>query len=230
MRFAHVRPDTDVGFGDRHQRANLSGCTHAQFHDRHLRTRPQLEQRQRQADVIVQVALVPERPVPQRQKRRGHFLRRRLSRAAGDRHDARARLPANIPRQRLQRPRGVLHFDHDRRRAHRRSLARRFHAVRAVDHDARRATSDRARDEVVAVEALAMNGEEQVAGLHRPRIDAHRVDPRVGAACREAAVHRGRHITRRHRHDTRAPLLRLRVNAAFATATSSNGSVRSPIT
>ena len=39
-----------------------------------------LEQRQRQADVIVEIAPVPERPMLERQKRRGHFLRRRLAR------------------------------------------------------------------------------------------------------------------------------------------------------
>ena len=49
---------------------------------------PQLEQRQRQADVVVEIPLVPEHPVPRRQELRRHFLRRGLAGAAGDRHDA----------------------------------------------------------------------------------------------------------------------------------------------
>ena len=80
VRVADVGPDADLRLGDADERADLARMIHAELDDRDVRSRPQLEQRQRQADVVVQVALVPEHPVPRRQELRRDFLRRRLAR------------------------------------------------------------------------------------------------------------------------------------------------------
>ena len=103
VRVADVGPHADVRLRDADERADFAGMIHAELDDRHLRPRPQLEERERQADVVVQVPLVAKHPVPRRQKLRRDFLRRRLARAAGDRHDPRARSPPDVARHVLQR-------------------------------------------------------------------------------------------------------------------------------
>ena len=90
---AHVGPHADVGLGDAHERADLSGVIHPQFHHRHIRPARQLHQRERQPDVVVQVPLVLHHPEPRGEQRRNRFLRRRLARAAGNRHHLRAPRP-----------------------------------------------------------------------------------------------------------------------------------------
>ena len=102
-----VRPDAHVGLGDLHQRLNFARVVHPELDDRHFGAVPQFEQGQRQADVVVQVPARPHDPVPQPEERRRNLLRRRLARAARDRHHAGAGAPPHPPRQRLQRPRGV---------------------------------------------------------------------------------------------------------------------------
>ena len=77
---------------------------------------PQLQQRQRKPDVVVQVPPVAKHRVTSRQKLGGDFLRRRLPRAAGDRHNGRARIAPHAARQRLQRRDRVGHDDQRRRR------------------------------------------------------------------------------------------------------------------
>ena len=97
---------------------DLSRRDHAHFDHRDLRTRPQIVERQRQADEVVEVARVSDvwsRPLGTPRS----LLRRRLSRAAGYRHDARARSPADTAGSVLERPSRVFHFDHDRRRPRR---------------------------------------------------------------------------------------------------------------
>ena len=75
------------GSATRDQRADLAGVIHAQFDDGDLRPLPQLDERQRQPDVVVEVPAVAHHAIPRRQKLRRHFLRRGLAGAAGDRHD-----------------------------------------------------------------------------------------------------------------------------------------------
>ncbi len=128
----------------------------------------QLEQRQREADVVVQVPGRLHHPVAQPEERRRHVLRRGLAGAARDRHDARPRLPPHPPRQALQRAGAVGH--HDQRPAGDRVLRQVAH--RAAHHDAPHApAAERRLDEVVAVEPVAANRDEEVAGLQRPRVD-----------------------------------------------------------
>ena len=111
VRLADVRPDPHVRLGDAHQRADLPGVIHAQLDDGDLRPLPQLDERQRQPDVVVEIPAVADDAVPRREKLARHFLRRGLAGAAGNRHDLRARLapdrraPAPAAPRSCRRPR-----------------------------------------------------------------------------------------------------------------------------
>ena len=72
------------------------------------------DQRQRQPDVVVEIAPVADHAIPRREKLAGHFLRRGLARAAGNGHDLGARFAPNRVPQRLQRHGRVVDLD-DRR-------------------------------------------------------------------------------------------------------------------
>jgi hypothetical protein len=112
MRIADVGPDADVGIGNRDQRADLPCVIHPEFHDRDIRLVAQLQQRQRQADVIVQIPLVLHDAVRRGQKVRNRVLRRGLARAARNRdHLCRCRFPHRV-RQVLQRPCCVVGGNH----------------------------------------------------------------------------------------------------------------------
>ena len=145
VRVADVGPHADVRLGDADQRPDFAGMIHAELDHRDLRPRPQLQERERQADVVVQIPLVPEHPVTRRQELRRDFLRRGLARAAGDRDDRRARPPADVAREVLQRARRVLHLDEHG--AGRRSLPAAGGGRRLVDQrpDAPRAPARRRR-------------------------------------------------------------------------------------
>ena len=127
---------------------------------------PQLEQRQRQADVVVEVPLVPEHRVARRQELRRHFLRRRLAGAAGDRDDTGAGPPPHLPGQRLQRA-GRVVDPHQ----HRRAGVRRRTTERLLHDRGGGPLLERLGDEGVAVEPVAADGDEQVSRLDRPRVD-----------------------------------------------------------
>ena len=103
VRIADIGPDADVRPGDADERANLARVVHAQLDDSHVRPRRQPDERQRQPDVVVEIPVVSHHAILRFQKRRCHFLRRGLARAAGDRHHFRARRRSNRRRQRLQR-------------------------------------------------------------------------------------------------------------------------------
>ena len=60
VRVADVRPDPDVRLGDADERPDFAWMIHAQLDDRHVRLVPQFEQRERQADVVVEIPLVPD--------------------------------------------------------------------------------------------------------------------------------------------------------------------------
>ena len=113
VRLAHVRPDAHVRLGNPHERADLPRVVHSELDDGNLRPLPQLHERERQPDVIVEVPAVADDAVARRQQLAGHLLGRRLPGAAGDGDDLRARLPPNCVCQRLQSCRRVGDFDHD---------------------------------------------------------------------------------------------------------------------
>ena len=170
VRVADVRPDADVGLRDAHQRPDLAAMIHTELDHCHLRSRPQLEERERQADVVVQVPLVPEHAVPGREELRNDFLRRRLARAAGDGDHPRARSPPDVACQVLQAARRVVHFD-DGWPAGGPVACRPWHLAGSLDEGPARAARQRLRDEAMTVEALAANGDEEVPVARRPRVD-----------------------------------------------------------
>ena len=237
MRLADVRPHPDVRLGDAHQRADLAGVIHPQFDDRNLRPLPQLDQRQRQPDVVVEVPAVADHPVARREKLRRHFLRRGLARAAGDRHDLRARLragpraPAPAAPRSCRRPRSRPASAARAARASRKSSARPPPARRR-----RRAGVDRRRRELRAVEPLAADRRRTARRPQRPRVDRHACELTRGVAGRDrAADRRGHPLPRSGRRTRRAgphrrvitrrpSCVRRRASASRATATSSNGS------
>ena len=114
VRVADVGPHADLRLRDANQRANLPWMVHPKLDDRDVRPVAQLQQRQRQADVVVQVPLVPEHAVSRGQELRGDLLGRRLAGAAGDRRDARARPPPDVAGDLLQRTCRVLDLDDER--------------------------------------------------------------------------------------------------------------------
>ena len=126
VRVADVRPDAHVRLGDADQRADFPGVIHAQFDHRHVGPRTQLEQRERQADVVVQVAPCSETPCtsPTRNSAVSSFVVVlpalpviATTFAPDRRRTSRARV--------LQRPGRVRHLDDERRRPCRSCLAAR---------------------------------------------------------------------------------------------------------
>ena len=157
------------------QQADLARVVHPEFDHRDLGPVAKLEQRQRQADVVVEVAVVAEHPVAGRPSSVGRdFLRRRLARAAGDGHH-RAR-PTRDGRMRARRCRArgrVVHLHHgDGRVERRRAPARR----RDTTTPGRARLRGPLRTKRVAVEALADDRDEEVAGPQRARVDREPVE------------------------------------------------------
>ena len=175
--FVHTRTS---GSAMRDQRADFPGVIHPELDDRDLRPLPQLDQRQRQPDVVVEVPAVAHHAIPRREQLRRHFLRRGLAGAAGDRHDLRARLAPHGARQRLQRRRRVV--DLDRPTTCRRFAVQRARRGRAATTTPAAPRVDRRLREVRAVEALAADRDEQLA---RPPASACRsTRPRTRASRR----------------------------------------------
>ena len=111
-------------------------------------------------------------------------------------------------------------------------------SIRARHDDAGRALLDRRLCEFRAVEPFAANRDEQIAGRQRACIDRHAVEFLRRISRDQRRAHRsgdppspsaaGR-VLRTRRHTT-PEFVRRRDSASRATATSSNGSTRSPIT
>ena len=99
---ADVGPDPHVGPGDVDEHADLAGVVHAELHHGDVGRRAQLHQRDRQAEVVVQVAAVLHHPVAGAEHGGDRVLGGGLAGAAGDGDDARARGAAHRPRQVLQ--------------------------------------------------------------------------------------------------------------------------------
>ena len=147
MRVADVRDDGDVRAHHLAEIADLTEMVHAGLDDGGLTGVVQAEERERRADVVVEVLRRFERAVPLRHDRGDHFLRRGLADRAGDLDNGDVKLPA-VPRcERLERKArigdGDVEFIGQERRGRPRAQA------------ARRAERERLVDVVVSVEALA---------------------------------------------------------------------------
>ena len=201
------------GLRDVREIGDLALVVHAQL-DRAPAVRlAHAQERERQADVVVEVAGSGEDrafALAAAQDGSEHLLHRGLAVRAhhGDERGTEAQPP--VPRQRAERkPRIVDHGDRQRKLA----------AVVALDE--RRCGLRRGRfcKKLVSVEALAAQRDKKLVGAQRARIRRHAAEARIGPA-HAAAEHRRRF---RELHHARL----LRASASRATAASENAR-RSP--
>jgi hypothetical protein len=149
--------------------------------------RPQLKQRQRQADVVIQIALGGQHfGAADAQNRRAHFLDRGLAIAAGQADQRNVETRAPVGGQRAQRQPRVGHREQ-----------RQIGMVggtggKLVRHQrADRALLQRRNDKIMAVEMLAANRHEQIADGDRARIAGHALKGGIRPVLRGADSPRG---------------------------------------
>ncbi len=140
----------------------------------------QAQHHQRQADVVVQIALGRQYAIGAAggaEDRRRHFLDRRLAVAADDRDDRQRKAPAPECGQAPQR----LHRIVDREQAFPAADARRGEPRSVIGgHDSGgSAALERLRDEFMSVEALALDRDKELARTNDARIDADAVEPGI---------------------------------------------------
>ena len=147
----------DVGFDDGGELGDLAATAHGELADEHLGGRLELEHGERHADLVVVVAARGHHPRDRREKGREDVLGRGLADAAGDGHDGGRRAAPHGGREGGEGAPAVV--DHDPRRAgphgRRRAL---------LDDGGDRAGAERDAGEIAAVERLAAQRHEQVAG------------------------------------------------------------------
>jgi len=139
------------------QIGNFTGAIHAHLDHRDAMHEMQLQQHQRHADVIVEIALGRQhcqrriKTFRQRlsaQDGSGHFLDRGLAVAAGDPDQRQLKLGAPVSGQRTQRQARIGNGDI-------RKWQRIFFRPRGVDHRRHRAMAGRIQGKIMAVEAFA---------------------------------------------------------------------------
>ena len=199
--------------GDAREAGDLAAMIHAELDGAPAVRRPHLEQRERHADVVIQVAGGGEHRLiagVAPQDCGEHFLHRGLAVGAGDGDEHRCEARAPVARELAKRALAVLHDD-DRKRI--RPL------IVVIDHGGGRAAPDGGIEEVVPIEALAAQGDEEFIAPDRAAVGRHAGKARVGAA--GAAAGHARCFGRAHHRVLR------RASAARAAAWSENAS-RSP--
>ncbi len=155
------------GRQDPGQRRDFARVVHADLEDAELGVAGQAGEAERQAPMIVEVALGRGGPAECAQRQRQHLLRARLADAAGHADDLRLRA----------RPRGAREIRHAGLRVaddeKRRFLGRLLPVL--CDHRGGGPFGERVADEAVPVAILAANGDEQVARLDVPAVDRNAV-------------------------------------------------------
>ncbi len=164
-----VDDDADVGLGDRRQLGDLADAAHRHLEHEHLAAGRRGEDRQRQADLRVEVLLGRGDRATLGDHRREQVLRRGLAGRAGDRDDLGAERTAPRAREGLQPGERIL-----AREQHARLLA---HAaaggvLRRHEH-APGAGGQRRGGEATAVDVLAAQADEEIAGADVARVDRH---------------------------------------------------------
>ena len=149
------------------------------------------------------------------QQRAQHLLGAGLADRAGDRDDLRLRARARGDAKPLHRLQSVVDREHRPKRG---ELAPRARATRRR----RGAGFEGARDMVVAVVRIALDGEEEIAGLKRAGVDRDAADGRAQRRARGGAERRAS-----ARLGSTAPSC-ASSSAARASSASENGSVLSP--
>ncbi len=167
-----VDDDADVGLGDRRQLGDLAGAAHRHLEHEHLGAGGGREDRQRQADLRVEVLRAGDHADVRGQHRREDVLRRRLAGRAGDRDDLGAERAAPGARQGLQPGERVLGLED-----HARLREAVVVGVVGRDEHAPRAGVERLRGEAPAVDVAAGQADEQIARCDGARVDRHACGP-----------------------------------------------------
>ncbi len=178
----HGGHDPDRRPPDRGQLADLAADVHAHLEHRGLVPRPQAEHRQRQADLVVLVALRAQRDEPALQHARDGLLGGGLGDAAGDPDDQRREPGAPGRGHRVQGPERIRDEDHGDVAE---GLERRLTRVRVgqpPDQDRGGARRGGRGEVSMPVGPLALQRDEQVAGLDEPGVDGPAADGAVAAS------------------------------------------------
>ncbi|EXI77992.1 MAG: hypothetical protein AW12_03079 [Candidatus Accumulibacter sp. BA-94] len=206
----------DAGASDSGQIGDLARMIHPHLDDRGAMRRVQLEQGERQTDVVVEVALGGQHRAVESdlQDARDHLLGGGLAIAAGHRQQRQREAIAPVGRQRTQRQAGLGNPKQGQTSDQQ--------AIGAVcrHHRGSGATRHRRGEVVVAVEMLAAQGDEQLARGNCPTVGRHAAEGHIPAG--ELA---GRRTCSRHEihHDRHSATSRRAASAAAAFATSENG-------
>ena len=185
--------------------------------------RAKREQREGHADVVVEVSLRGEDGIASARMRgenRGnHFLHRRLSVAARERHDRDGEFLAPVRGEPSQRGARVVHDE---------LRVRRSAVQGSRDERGGRAAAQRLGDVFVPVESLAGQRHEKIAGVHAAAVSGHTADPDIRAD--EAPREDARGFRKIHHRDIGHGIARIHraprcqsASAARATSRSSNG-------
>ena len=192
MRLGRVRDDADRRLRELREIVDLAGMVRTELDDESVVLGGQPHQRQRHADVVVQVALRDADRAADAQDRSDELLDRRLAAAArdGDRRDGERRTPR--ARHGTQRAARVPHLDLRQRR-------------RGEPRHERAGGTFRERfiDEVVAVEPIARDRDEQRTRAERARIRRHGAERLIDTD--EAPLHLARDRCERSRHHGATP-------------------------
>ena len=190
-----VVDECDGGPGDPREIRCFPGMVHPDLDHRRAVLAAQAEQRQRQADLVVEVAVgcqhVRLAPVLA-QATRDHLLDRGLSIRPCHRRKRQIEAPAPMSGERAEPRRGI------RYRSKRQGRSKRRRAF-VPDQGGRGTRARRLRHEIVSIEARAGQRHEQIAALHAPAVGAHGVELHIRAAqfARQSA-RRFRELHHRH--------------------------------
>lgn len=205
----HRRP------GDVREVGDLAGMVHAHLHHGRLVRGPQAQQRERHADVVVEVALRGKggRTLPGAQHGCDHLRDGGLAVAARHADERQAPLRAPARSQRAERAQRVGHLDAGQARGLQPRMRHGGHCARLA----------RLGQKLVRVETLALERHEQVARRQRARVAVHAHDERGTVAHEARAGHEGMHLRQgHHRPAVHAASLRSE-SASRACAMSENG-------
>ena len=192
---AHVGDNGDIRPYHLAQIPYLPKVVHARLDHRRLVLRHEPQQRQRRADVVVEVPLRPQRLVFLRQHCGDHLLGGSLAHGAGHLYHRQPELPPVPGGQCLQRQPRVGHLNV---KLPRQQCLRRF-----CRQASRRPGLQRLFDIGVAVEAFPHQRDEQRFLRHAAAVGGH-VAHRRAAALQHRAAHRGADGLYRQRHHARA--------------------------
>jgi hypothetical protein len=194
--------EADIGPCDGGEIGDVARLACAHFQHGELRVLRHSQQGQRQAQLVVVVACVDVGTPVARQDRCRQRLHRGLAVGTGDADHPHVALRTHGAGQVAQREHGVVHQHLRQRRLH---LARHQCSHGAARHGLAK--------KIVAIDALALHRDEQVAGLQFARINGHAGDIHVGAQ-QTAPGPQGNGAQTHHACAS---------NASRATARSSNG-------